>query len=316
MQLKERQILDHMAALSDPYRCRLLFLLEDRELTVSDLCAVMQLPQSTVSRHLKTLGDRGWVESRPDGPRRLYRATGDGLGESAQKLWELTRDEVLETSWCQSDRRRLESVLARRRSRSQEFFDASGAGWDSLRDDLFGSTFHLAALMALMPGASVVGDLGCGTGTVIETLAPFVRTLIGVDSSDAMIAAASARLRRFDNVELRPGELTALPIDDAVLDMATLMLVLHHLECPEAAIAEASRATKPGGRILIVDMLPHDRAEYRQEMGHVWMGFSREKIERYLSDAGFGETHFVALPPAPEAKGPELFAVSAKKREK
>jgi len=313
MQVEERQILDHMAVLSDPYRCRLLLLLEDRELTVSDLCAVMQLPQSTVSRHLKALADRGWVESRPDGPRRLYHVTGDDAGSSARKLWDLTREEMLDTLSCRSDRRRLESVLATRRSRSQEFFDASGASWDSLRDDLFGNKFHLTALMALVPAGSVVGDLGCGTGTVAESLAPFVRTLVGIDSSDAMIEAAATRLRRFDNVELRPGELTELPLDEGALDMATMMLVLHHLERPEEAIAEASRVLGPGGRILIVDMLPHERGEYRQEMGHVWMGFSRKTIERYLNNAGFGEAHFVALPPAPEAKGPELFAVSAKK---
>jgi ArsR family transcriptional regulator len=313
-QAKERQIFDHMAALADPARCRLLLLLEQRELTVSDLCAVMQLPQSTVSRQLKTLGDRGWVESRPDGPRRLYHSTADGLEPAAQKLWELTRDELAETSAGRADARRLESVLARRRSRSQEFFDASGAGWDALRDQLFGDKFHLAALMALVPGDRVVGDLGCGTGTVAGALAPFVRTLIGVDSSTAMLGVAGQRLHRFANVELRHGELTSLPIDDGELDVATLMLVLHHIEKPEVAIAEASRVLKPGGAILIVDMLPHDRTEYQQEMGHMWMGFSKELIEGFLEEAGFGTARFVALPPAAEAKGPNLFAVSAAKK--
>ena len=309
-------ILDHMTALADPARCRLLLLLEDRELTVSDLCAIMQLPQSTVSRHLKTLGDRAWVSSRRDGTHRLYHGTVGSLEPSAQQLWALTRAEFENTPACSLDRRRLESVLARQRTRSQEFFASSGINWDALRDELFGNKFHLSALLGLVSPESVIGDLGCGTGTVAEALAPFVREVIGIDSSDAMLSIAGQRLERFRNVELRHGDLTSLPLDDGHLDVATLMLVLHHLEQPEAAIAEASRCLRPAGTILIVDMLPHNRTEYQQDMGHMWLGFSQELIRSILDDAGFGEMRFVALPPAPDAKGPNLFAVSASKKER
>ncbi len=90
-----------------------------------------------------------------------------------------------------------------------------------------------------------------------------------------------------------------------------MILVLHHLERPDAAIREAARCLRPGGHILIVDMLPHDRTEYRLEKGHVWLGFSKEEIEEYLLAAGFGDVRFQPLPPAPDAKGPNLFAVSA-----
>ena len=172
-------ILDYMDNLSEGVRCRLLLLLDREELTVSDLCDVLQLPQSTVSRHLKTLADSGWVDSRPDGTRRLYHSTIADLEPAAQRLWELTRSEVEGEEVGRADRARLHSVLSRNRSRSREFFDASGDRWDALRDDLFGNHFHLHALLALMPSNWHIADLGCGTGTMTEALAPHVGCGLG-----------------------------------------------------------------------------------------------------------------------------------------
>jgi ArsR family transcriptional regulator len=307
-------ILDHMAALAESARCRLLALVEERELTVSDLCAILQLPQSTVSRHLKILLDRGWVEARADGTSRLYHDTVDGLDTSARDLWALTRVEIDKSSARKLDLERLQSVLARRRSRSREFFDESSDRWDEIRDDLYGSHFYLFALLGLVPSDWTVADLGCGTGTIAEAFAPFVRSVVGVDASASMLDVAARRLERFANVELLPGELEALPLEDQSVDVATMILVLHHLEHPEAAIREAARCLRADGRILIVDMLPHDRTEYRMDRGHVWLGFSEEEINEYLTAAGFGAGRFQTLPPAPEAKGPNLFAVSANLR--
>ena len=130
-----------------------------------------------------------------------------------------------------------------------------------------------------------LGDLGCGTGETSATLAPFVQHVIAVDASAPMLQAARKRLQPFDNVDLRRGELEALPIDDARLDVATLMLVLHHVAEPLRALAEVARVLKPGGRLIVVDMLPHDRDSYRQQMGHVWLGFS-EDHDRSAADRG------------------------------
>src|ERR1700682_3682351 len=136
---------------------------------------------------------------------------------------------------------------------------------------------------------SGAGDLGCGSGQMSAALAPFVGRVIAVDASAAMLQAAKRRLSAFDNVDLRRGELEALPIDDRALDVATLMLVLHHVPEPERALAEVARVLKPGGRLILVDMLPHDRDRYRQQMGHVWLGFSEDQITRMLADAGFAK---------------------------
>lgn len=310
------RILDHMSALAESVRCRVLLLLEEQELTVSDLCAVLQLPQSTVSRHLKSLLDRGWVDVRPDGTRRLYHAAVDRLDPSAQRLWELARVEMANAAARRLDRQRLVSVLARQRTRSQEFFDASSDRWDEIRDELFGNRFYLFALAGMVPSGAAVADLGCGTGSVAEALAPFVERVVGVDASPPMLELATQRLERFDNVDLRVGDLESLPLDDGHVDIATMILVLHHLDRPGSAIQEAARCLRPGGRLLIVDMLPHDRVEYQQDRGHVWLGFSEGDINEFLESAGFDVERFHALPPAPEAKGPNLFAATAHLRRK
>jgi len=285
-----------------------LQLLDRHELTVSELCRVLQLPQSTVSRHLKVLGDGGWVRARRDGTSHLYQLRDEILENGAGELWTLIRRQTSETAVSRQDLRRLESVLDQRRSRSQEFFSSTASQWDQLRDTLFGSTFDLLALPGLCDPRWSVGDLGCGTGRLSAALAPFVARVYAVDGSRAMLEAARERLAAFDNVELRAGELEHLPLDDGVLDVATLVLALHHAPEPERVLAEAHRVVRSGGRLLVVDMLPHDREEYRQDMGHSWLGFSEDQLRRWWEAAGFVDGRVHALPPDPEAKGPSLFA--------
>ena len=301
-------ILEHMSALADPTRCRMLLLLEKHELTVSELCAILQMPQSSVSRHLKTLADDDWVSSRRDGTSRFYSMPADDLDAGAKRLWPLIREQVAATSGAGQDDRRLRSVLTRRRAKSQEFFASAAGGWDRLREDLFGDTFFLWAVLGLIDPSLVVGDLGCGTGQLSETVAPFVKQVIAVDSSRDMLDAARARVGSAQNVDLRQGDLENLPIDPGALDAAMMSLVLHYAPAPPKALSEVARVLRPGGRVLVVDMLPHDREEYQQQMGHVWLGFSEKQITRFLTGAGFGDVRVRALPADPEAKGPALFA--------
>ena len=305
-------LLESFSVLADEIRCRMLWALERQELTVSELCAVLQLPQSTVSRHLKMLGDANWVTSRRDGTSRYYALALDGASGSRSRIWELTREQVANRKAAAQDDRRLARVLAERRETSQKFFASSAGQWDRLREELFGRDVIPAALLGLLPSDWVVADLGCGTGAMLPLVAPHVARVIGVDASDEMLAAARDRVDALPNVELRQGSLESLPIKDATIDAATLMLVLHHLPSPPAALAEARRALKPGGRLLVVDMLPHDREEYRQRMGHVWLGFSDEQITRFLAQAGFSDVKLQPLLPAADAKGPGLFSVTAR----
>jgi ArsR family transcriptional regulator len=306
-------ILEHMSALSDSTRCRMLLLLEKHELTVSELCAVLQMPQSSVSRHLKTLADDHWVISRRDGTSRFYSMVGEDLDPAARRLWPLIREQVSATSAAGQDDRRLRGVLTRRRAKSQEFFASAAGGWDRLRSEMFGDTFFLWAVLGLIDPELVVGDLGCGTGQLTETVAPYTRRVVAVDSSPDMLEAARQRVAGAANVDIRQGELENLPIDAGELDAAMLSLVLHYSPSPARALADVARTLRAGGRVLVVDMLPHEREEYQQQMGHVWLGFSEKQMTRLLAGAGFGDVRFRMLPADPDARGPALFAAAATK---
>lgn len=303
-------ILGWMTSLSDATRVRALRLIERHELSVAELCDVLQLPQSTVSRHLKVLSDEGWVACRRDGTSRMYGIC-EGRPAPARRLWTLLREQFNENGAFPMDDRRLEQVLTLRQTRSQAFFASSAGQWDKLREDLFGNHLEIPILAGLLDERWNVADLGCGTGGLVEALAPFVARVVGVDSSAAMLQAARKRTAHLANVELKRGAVEALPLDDGSLDAALVVLVLHHLAEPAKALAEVARVLKPGGRALVLDMQPHDRTEYRAQMGHVWLGFELPHIQRWMEDAGLENVHATALPPAPNVKGPPLFAACA-----
>jgi ubiquinone/menaquinone biosynthesis C-methylase UbiE/predicted transcriptional regulator len=308
-------IFDDLTALSDATRSRMLLILERHELTVTEICAVLQLPQSTVSRHLKTLSDASWVTSRRDATSRFYTLALDERDAPTRRLWGLLREQIGTTPGADQDARRLKSVLARRQTKSEQFFASAAGQWDRLRRELFGAASALHAIPALLDANWVVADLGCGTGETTAALARFVGQVIAVDRSGEMLQAARRRLRDFENVDVRRGELEALPVDEGVADAALMMLVLHHVSDPAAALQEAARVLRPGGRLLVCDMLPHDREEYKQQMGHVWLGFGDQQLSRLLTAVGFTDIRIVPLPADPDAKGPALFAASARKQE-
>jgi ArsR family transcriptional regulator len=223
------------------------------------------------------------------------------------------REQVSAAPSAQNDTQRLRSVLAERRSASQEFFSTAAGQWDRLRADLFGTRADLVGLLGLLDETWAIADLGCGTGQVAEMLAPFVAQVIAVDESPAMLNAARKRLKGHDNVSVREGDLGALPIDDESLDSALLFLVLHYTADPAEVLAEVCRVLKPEGRLLVVDMMPHERSEFRNIMGHVWQGFGGDELSRWAEQAGLYDLRYHPLPADPVAKGPTLFAASARR---
>ncbi|MDB4914724.1 MAG: ycgJ 3 [Gemmatimonadetes bacterium] len=309
--IQARPIFDRLSALADPTRSRLLLLLDRHELTVTELCTALQLPQSTVSRHLKTLSDEEWVTVRAEGTSRRYAMTGTALDPNARRLWHLVRDQMSTTPAARHDIARADRVLHERRTTSQAFFSTRAGQWDKVRAELYGINADVTPLGALFDPSWMVGDLGCGTGVSAAAIAPFVDRVIAVDESSAMLAAAGRRLDTHMNVELRSGSLEALPIEAASLDVAILSLVLHFVVDPQVVLTEAARVLRPGGRVLIVDMLAHEREEYRASMGHLWLGFASEQLDAWLINAGLCQPRIVALAPDPQAKGPGLFAARA-----
>lgn len=301
---------DHMVELADTTRCRLLAALERQELTVGELATALQLPQSTVSRHLKILADQDWVSSRAEGASRWYRRN-PLLPADMLSLWELVRGAMHDSPSAQQDHARIDAVLAARRTVTQTFFASAADEWDALRTSMFGARADLSAAFALLDDALVVGDLGCGTGALSAALAPHVAQVHAIDASPAMLAAASARLAAHENVTVANGSLEAMPLDDGVLDVAILMLVLHHVVDPVRALTEVHRVLRPGGRLLITDMRPHAQERYREQMGHVWLGFAEGQLGEWLRDAGFARARYRPLPADSTATGPALFSCTA-----
>lgn len=299
-----------MTALADPTRSRILLALERNELTVNELQSILQLPQSTISRHLKVLSAESWVDARAEGTSRHYRIASDGLDGASRRLWHLVRDEVSRTTAAEQDARRAQAVLAARHTRSQQFFSTSAGQWDRMRLDLFGRRADIA-LLGLLDAGWKVADLGCGTGGIAQSLAPFVEKVIAVDESTAMLTAARKRLHGVENVDIRNGRLEALPLADEEVDVALLFLVLHYVVDPAAVVAEAARVLRPGGRLLVLDMMPHDREDLKQSMGHLWQGFASETLGGWMRAAGLESFRYTSLPPDTGAKGPLLFAASA-----
>ena len=306
-----QRLLAWMEALADPTRLRLLRLLERHELGVAELCDVLQMPQSTVSRHLKILADQEWVRGRRQGTNHLYRTLADELDAGAKRLWLLAREQTDGWPAVKQDRLRLDRLLAEKQGDSQAFFAGAAGEWDRLRLELYGRSFNEAALLALLPAEYVVADLGCGTGELIARLAPHVKQVIGIDNSPAMLKAAKKRVGDHANVELRKGDLSAVPIDDAACDAAMLILALTYVADPAATLAELARILKPGGRAVIVDLLPHDREDFRRQLGQTRLGFDAKELEQLLSDAGLTRAAIRPLPPEPSAKGPALFLATA-----
>jgi len=305
------RVFDRMTSLGDDARSRMLVLLEEGELTVSELVRILQMPQSTVSRHLKVLAEDGWVSSRSSGTSHYYRAARD-LDPEATELWQLVKEDVLQAGLTDDDRERARAVRTERRERSREFFASKAGQWDALRDELFGAHAETFPLLGLLDPEWSVGDLGCGTGAFLATAAPHVKRVVGVDASPEMLEAAGERLAHLHNVGLRLGDLENLPVETDTLDLAVMLLVLHYLPEPGRALAEACRALKPGGRLVVVDMRTHDREAYLEEMGHQWPGFGEETMEKWTERAGLIRFSYRPLRPRIEAEGPLLFVTSAR----
>lgn len=298
--------LDWLQTLADGTRVRLLRLLEREELSVSELCTVVQLPQSTVSRHLKVLAADQWIANRRDGTNQLYRVSTEGWESPKKELWGWVRDQA-GTPTTSLDEQRLVQVIAER-ARGERFFKSAAQQWDRLRTDLFGKQLDAFVLAATLPENAVVGELGCGSAPISQLVSPYVRQAIAVDSSSAMLAAAKERLQGIDNVQLINSSLSNISLDANCLDAAWLVVVLPYLSEPAQVMAEAARILKPGAALVVVDLLPHDRLAYQQEMGHLWLGVSREELQQWLGGTDLRLARYTALPPDASAKGPALFA--------
>ena len=308
-------------AIGDPTRLRMIHLLCAGELTVGELVRILDLPQSTVSRHLKTLREHGMLADRPVGASTYYRAS---LEADHGQIDTAIRDTLVgmlkDSPLPPADRKRLDQALALREREGEEFFDRVGLRWDALREACFGPTFHLEAFIHLLPREWTVADMGTGTGYLLPQLGRHFQKVIGVDRSRSMLDLAAHRIRGGQDVgiELRQGELEALPIADGEADLALAMILLHHLPDVTLAAAEVARILKPGGRVLIVDIHPHDNEQFRVRMADRRRGLDAGQLTAWLTEAGFVDIEpwdypYTEHPEHELAPLPRLYGLTGKK---
>jgi ArsR family transcriptional regulator len=302
-----------MGTLADATRLRLLRMLERHELGVSDLCDIVQLPQSTVSRHLKLLGDEGWTTSHRQGTTNLYRMMLDELDPTQRNLWLLAREQTQDWPTLQQDELRLAQRLQQRRTDSKAFFAGAAAEWDKMRQELYGPSLSHEAILGLVPPQWTIADLGCGTGNLTAELGRHVRQVLGVDNSEEMLDAARRQTAELENVALRRGDLESVPIEDNAVDAALLIVVLTYVPDPMIVLRQMQRVLKPGGHGVVMDVLRHDRDDFRRQMGQQSLGFDPDQLATMLIDAGFENVTCQNVPPEPQAKGPALLLAKGQK---
>jgi ArsR family transcriptional regulator len=262
-------------------------LLEKGELSVNELQEITRLGQSRISTHLGLLLDSGLVESRREGKRTFYRldARVNGAGSQFIQLAIRGAEELPEHS---GDQINLKRILGRRREQAQLYFNQIAGRFDRVYGpgrswQAFG---HL--LLRILPPL-VVADLGSGEGLLSELLARRCKKVIAVDNSEKIVAfgAAKARKNNLKNLEFRLGDLEKPPLEPASADLVILSQALHHAADPAKAIASAHKVLKPGGQIMILDLLKHNFERAHELYGDRWLGFPESDLQRWLENAGF-----------------------------
>lgn len=272
-----------LKVLADATRVRLLAVLEREELTVAELSSITRLAQPRVSTHLAKLKEAGLVRDRRAGVSAYYRFDEESMDVPQRSLWRTLR-EGSDDPLLRQDAERIPDVLAAR---------AADANWaDSVAGDMErhyspGRTWEAlarSALPLLAPGS--VLDIASGDGVLAELLAPHSREYICVDASTRVVAAASDRLRRFPNVQVREGDMHALPFPDGHFDLVVLMHALTYAARPAVAVAEAARVLRPGGRLLLSSLARHEHRAAVEAYGHVNLGFSDKDLRKFVEKAG------------------------------
>ena len=280
-----------LAALStagEETRLRILALIAETELTVSELVAILGQSQPRVSRHLKLLVEAGLAGRQREGAWAFFRAaTSDAGGDLGRAI--VSRLDPRDPVFA-ADRGRLDEIRRARDAQAARYFAAHAGEWDDLRALHVPETRVEEAIIKLVGGAPIRQFLDCGTGTgrMLELLAPRAERTIGIDLSPAMLAVARANLERarIRNAQLRQGDIYALPVSRDACDFVLVHQVLHYLDDPARALREATRVLAPGGRLMVVDFAPHTEESLRENHRHRRLGFAANEISDLLHDTG------------------------------
>jgi ArsR family transcriptional regulator len=281
-------ILKNLRLAADPSRLRILLLVEREELSVAELQEILGMGQSRISTHLAQLKQAGLVEDRRNGKSILYRLKPGAQSNGFSQLLGVLRQAAAEIPEAEQDSEALRLALRRRQDKMRAYFDELAGKFG--RDYVPGRSWQGLAetLLTLMP-PMVIADLGAGEGTFSQLLARRAKKVIAIDNSEKMVEYGRelALKHNVKNLEYRKGDLEEVPIRDATVDLAFFSQALHHAPHPERAVAEAWRILKPGGRIVVLDLLRHNYEEAREMYADLWLGFTEVEVTRFLRQAGF-----------------------------
>jgi ubiquinone/menaquinone biosynthesis C-methylase UbiE/DNA-binding transcriptional ArsR family regulator len=292
-----------LKAAGETTRLRILALIAEAELTVSDLTEILRQSQPRLSRHLRLLAEAGLVERFREGSWAFFRIGERGAAGLAHALLaRLDADDPI----MARDRERLAAIRTARASAAQNYFRRHAAEWDRIRELHVADTAVEDAIrgaLANKPIRSLL-DLGTGTGRMLELFANDIERGLGLDLSLDMLALARVRLDRagLRNCSVRHGDIYDLALPRDTFDVVIVHQVLHFLDDSARALHEAARVLRPGGRLLVVDFAPHDLEFLREEHAHRRLGFAAESVTQWLEAAGLDVAGQQTLPPGPEGK--------------
>jgi len=305
-------MLKTLRVVADPNRLRILMLLQSEELSVAELQEILVMGQSTISTHLSQLKHAGLVEDRRTGKSSLYRLTATSNESLVSGLLKQAHSEITEAD---SDLAAMRLALKKRQDKMRSFFDAvagrlgkdyvPGRSWKSLAE----------ALLSLLP-PMVIADLGAGEGAFSLMLAQRATRVIAVDTSNKMIEVGREQAVRagVSNIEFRLGDMEEVPIENDQVDLVFFSQSLHHALHPERALHEAWRILRPGGRIVILDLLKHRFEEARELYADEWLGFSEAEMEAMLEKARFGDLQISVVHKEPETPNFQTLLAVGNKR--
>jgi ArsR family transcriptional regulator len=283
-----------LRACAEPTRLRLLALASRGAFCVTEFVEILGQSQPRLSRHLRLLVEAGVLERVREGANMWFTLPA-GPGLARELVARLPGDDAV----LEADRRQAARVLAERARVASESFRRQGAEWDEANALALPTEAIAEAVRRMVgPRPGKLLDIGTGTGQLLETLAPQIERGLGIDASRAMLALARSRLSHpaLGHCSVRQADMYRLPLSDASFDTAVLQMVLHYAEDPAAALAEAARVLRPGGMLLVVDLLPHDRSELTERLAHRWPGFDDATMARLMATAGLAHGSPLIVP--------------------
>jgi len=274
-------------SLADPTRLRILALLERDELSVNELQEITRMGQSRISTHLRQLQEADLLQSRREGKRTFYKLS-QGADAMSREFIQLAIRGAREMSDYTSDQLNLKRILARRQDQAKLYFNQIAGRYDRCYGPGRSWQAFGQMLLRIIPPV-VVADLGAGEGLLSELLARRAKKVIAVDNSEKIVAFGASKAKKIGlkNLEFRLGDLEEPPIDPQSVDLVVLSQALHHAKTPSRAIAAAHPILRPGGQILILDLLKHNFERARELYGDTWLGFAESDLQRWLETAGF-----------------------------